>query len=146
MSIPKTASGSIELRDGMTGSEPVLLVLDDDESVRLSLGAFFEDRGWKILLCASGEEALAKIKSHTIAAAIVDIRMKGLTGDAFIRESLRLNASIAFIICTGSLDYQLPVDLRESFCVSPRVFNKPLMNMDEMESELNVILGRLQTF
>ena len=43
---------------------------------------------------------------------------------------------IAFVICTGSPDYHIPHDLLELSCVSPRLFRKPVTNLNNLREEL----------
>ncbi len=124
----------------MTREESLILVIDDDESIRISLSAFFEDRGWSVLSCESAETALNQLRARPASAAIVDTRMGGMTGDDFIKAATNLNPNIVFLICTGSLDYELP----QSFVNVPRicgkVFRKPLLNISELEAALKTLL------
>ncbi len=129
----------------MNATDPVLLVLDDDDSIRLSLSALFEDRGWKVLSCTNGEEALEQLHQCMVHAAVVDIRMKGMTGDMFIRQAMSVMPDLIFLVFTGSLDYRLPPDLLTCPTVNKRVFHKPLLKIDEMEAALKLLLETTQT-
>jgi DNA-binding NtrC family response regulator len=129
----------------MNQAEQVLLVLDDDESIRLSLSAFFEDRGWMVRTCASGEDALEELQRYSAHAAIVDVRMNGMTGDAFIRQAMRLSPNLVFLLFTGSLDYSIPKDLMHSPSVGNTVFHKPILKMDELGAALELLLKKNKT-
>lgn len=124
----------------MTCSESKLLLVDDDESIRISLSAFFEDHGWEVLPSISGEAALTQQYAQSASAAIVDARMGGMTGDEFIRAAMRLNPRLVFLVCTGSLDYQIPPDLIKSPRVCSRVFRKPLLHILELKAALEALL------
>jgi len=126
-------------------AEPILLVLDDEESIRLSLAAFFEDHGWRVLSSSSGEEALELLHAHAVDAAIVDIRMQGMTGDVFIRQAMQQHPGLVFLIFTGSLDYGIPQDLLQAPSVNTKVFYKPLLKLDEMGTALTLLLAKNKT-
>jgi DNA-binding NtrC family response regulator len=125
----------------MNETEPAVLVLDDDESIRSSLAAYFEDRGWVVFEATDGRDALRLLETRPISAAIVDIRMGGITGDAFIRESVKRNLDLVFLICTGSIEYKIPPDLLRFPLICNRIFQKPLLDIAEMELEMKRLLA-----
>ena len=113
-----------------------VLILDDDDAVRDSLMAFFEDRGWRVLPAASGEEALKIMESETPDGALVDIRLPGMDGNEFIRRARRRCSCLAYVIITGSPEYQLPEDVLAMSRVSEKVFAKPVIKLDRIETAL----------
>lgn len=121
-----------------------ILVLDDDEIVRKSLVYYFEDTEWLPVEAESGEEALEVIRNNQLDGAIVDQRLPGMDGDTFVRHALAITGDMAFVICSGSIEYELPPDLKTSPCVSDRVFVKPVADMEPMETEISRILNQLR--
>ncbi len=117
-----------------------LLILDDESSIRTSLAFYFEDRGWQVRAVECAEDALAVLDRERIDGAIVDIRLGGMTGDEFIRESLKRNLQVVFVVCTGSAEYRLPKDLSAAPWVCRTVFKKPVTDMELMEREIKNIL------
>ena len=113
-----------------------VLILDDDDAVRESLMAFFEDRGWRVLPAASGEEALEILAREKIHGSVVDIRLPGIDGNEFIRRASRMCACLAYIIITGSPEYQLPADVMVMSRVSDTVFAKPVIKLARIEEAL----------
>ena len=117
-----------------------VLVLDDEVVVRESLADFFEDRGWRVWQAASAEAALDLLASEPPGGVLVDIRLPGMRGDAFIREAHRLHAALAFVIVTGSPELcrggagkTYVQDLPATF---PRIFEKPITDLAELERTL----------
>ena len=121
-----------------------VLVLDDDDIVRKSLVYYFEDTEWQPIEAESGEEALAVIRNNRPDGAIVDQRLPGMDGDTFVRQALEITRDMAFVICSGSIEYELSPDLKASPCVSNHVFVKPVADMEPMEVEITTILDNLR--
>ena len=126
--------------NNVNDSIKTILILDDEISIRHSFSDFFDDLEWKTIQANSGEMALSILKTNPPDAAIVDIRLGGMDGDAFIRKALRQNLDTAFAICTGSPEYQLPDDFRNDRHVSNRIFRKPVTDMMALEEDLDHII------
>ena len=67
--------GSVGVRD-----KPLICIVDDDESVRLAVGALLRSVGYKNQAYASGQEFLQAGVAESIDCLIVDVRMKGMSG------------------------------------------------------------------
>ena len=113
-----------------------ILILDDEAAVRQSLVDHFEDRCWRTLEAGSAEEAVKLLGLEQPDAAIVDIRLPGMDGNDFIRQLNQRSTSMVFVICTGSPEYLVPIDLQQLPNVSSRLIKKPVTNLDELEAEL----------
>jgi PAS domain S-box-containing protein len=72
---------------GAAGERPVarprILVLDDELAIRDFLGRALARAGYEPVLAASGDEALAIVRSDPPAAVLCDHRMAGMSGTAF---------------------------------------------------------------
>ncbi|MBF0527995.1 MAG: response regulator [Deltaproteobacteria bacterium] len=124
----------------MSSIQPIIMVLDDDNAIRTSLAAFFEDQDWRVFSFDNAEEAFECLKTQKVDAAIVDIRLPGMTGDDFIRNAMTLNTNVVFVIHTGSTDYSMPEDLFSIPLVSKIVFMKPISDMIRLKREIETLL------
>lgn len=113
-----------------------ILILDDEPFVRKSFADYFEDHLWRPLQANSAKQALELLEKESPYGAVVDIRLKGMDGNAFIRKVHREKPKMAFVICTGSPEYDIPADLLKLPCVSNHVFRKPVTDMAELEKDL----------
>ncbi|MCK5682846.1 response regulator [bacterium] len=113
-----------------------VLILDDDAAVRESLMAFFEDREWQVLSAPTGEDALQIVKNNQIDCVIVDIRLPGMDGNAFIMKLNITHPELACIVCTGSPEYDSPDEVKALLQVSRTVFIKPVINMKLLEDDI----------
>lgn len=65
---------------GIPAGSKKVLVVDDEESVRLFLQDFLFDRDFNALVAATGEEALEKISREKPDIVLLDIMMPGMSG------------------------------------------------------------------
>lgn len=70
-------------------SEKLVVIVDDDDSVRNALEGMLKAIGVQAQTFASGEEFLNSGKQHQAACLIADIRMPGMSG---LELQARLNA------------------------------------------------------
>lgn len=121
-----------------------VLIVDDEMFVRQSLADYFEDRLWCTIEAESGEQALEILDRESPDGVIVDIRLGGMDGDTFIREAYKKKTTMAFVICTGSPEYNVPKDLLERTGVHDQIFRKPIKNMGEVEQVLSQMIENLK--
>ncbi len=57
-----------------------VLVVDDEEGVRLRMAGFISDKGIKVFNAASGEEAIALYKQHRPDCVFLDVMLPGMDG------------------------------------------------------------------
>ncbi len=121
-----------------------ILILDDERIVRDSFADYFEDRLWRAVRAQSAEQALELLESESPDAVVVDVRLSGMDGDAFIREACVKKPEMAFVICTGSPTYNVPDDLLELPQVSNYLFLKPVIVMADMEEDILRIIEHMK--
>lgn len=110
-------------------SEYSILIVDDEEIVRVALEAFLEDEGYKISSAISGEEALEVMKKTSFNLGIIDMRLPGIDGDTLIMKAKRLQPDMKFIIHTGSMGYSISDTLVNAGISDRDVFKKPVKDM-----------------
>ena len=130
---------------GLAESNKTVLIIDDEHFVRQSFLDYFQDRLWDVIGAESGEEALAILEKESPHCAIVDIRLGGMDGNAFIREAYLKRTKMAFVICTGSPEYDIPADVRKLPGVSDRVFKKPVANLADLEEEILRLIAEIES-
>jgi class 3 adenylate cyclase len=80
-----------------------ILIVDDEEGVRLSLKKVLQRDGYEILLAENGMEAIEIVRKqlNEIETVISDFKMPGLDGLETLTEIGKLNPEIIRIILTG---------------------------------------------
>ncbi|GAB6042441.1 response regulator [Endothiovibrio diazotrophicus] len=118
-----------------------VLAVDDEAGVRLNLVAYLEDEGFEVVEADSGERGLELLEGEGIEVAVVDMRMGGMDGNAFITEAHRRWPALRFIVFTGTAGYRLPPEVRAAGVSEAEVFIKPLSDMGRL-AEAVVRLAR----
>lgn len=118
-----------------------ILIIDDELFIRQSLNDFFKDSQWITFIASSGEEALEILEQENPAAAIVDVRMMGMSGDEFIRQARQVKPEMFFVICTGSPEYKLSGDILQLSQVSEHIYRKPIDDMDKLEKHISNMIS-----
>lgn len=123
-----------EIRD-VDESVKKILIVDDEAYIRQSFADYFEDIVWETIEAESAESALALLEMFSPDGAVVDIRMRGMRGDEFIRQVYDRKPQMVFIICSGSPEYEVPVDLKDFSRVSNKIFRKPVIDLESLKDE-----------
>jgi len=91
-----------------------ILVVDDEASVRESLGTFLRDREYQVDLAANGAEALAQASGSSYHLVILDVRMPGMDGLAVLRELKNKQADLPVLMITAYADVSTAVTAMKS--------------------------------
>ena len=87
-----------------TTKRPRILVVDDDPGQRSLLESFLKSQGFAITTVASGEQALAALRSDTFAMMISDVRMPGISGLETLRLARKEFARLPVLLVTAFAD------------------------------------------
>jgi len=80
----------------------IILVVDDDETIRMGLEIQLESEGYGVETAESGEEAIERLdKNSSYDLVVTDLKMYGLTGVDVFKKVLEVKASIPVMIITG---------------------------------------------
>src|ERR1039457_5167897 len=78
-----------------------LLIVDDENVVRDSLGKWLEEEGYSVDTVSSGREALLKLPRQRWDLALLDIKMPGMDGIELQHKMRDVDPDIIVIIMTG---------------------------------------------
>jgi DNA-binding NtrC family response regulator len=87
-----------------------ILVVDDEQIVRESLGSWFREEGYSVDVAASGKEALEKLAGGEWDIFLVDIKMPGMDGLEVQRKIKEFNADSTLIIMTAYASVETAVE------------------------------------
>lgn len=83
-----------------------ILVVDDEEGLRLLYKEELEDEGAEVVVAASGEEALEKLDGNEIDLVLLDIKMPGMDGVEVLRRVKEKYQDLPVILCTAYPHYK----------------------------------------
>ncbi|HVX88567.1 MAG TPA: HD domain-containing phosphohydrolase [Gemmatimonadales bacterium] len=120
-----------------------LLVVDDEEALRNALVRYLNQQGFKAYGAGSAAEALAMVRTHRVAAVLLDVRMPDKSGVDTVPDLLAVDKDLAIVMLTavndattaslclqrGAVDYLTkPIDLADL----DRAIRNALRKRDQM--------------
>ena len=116
-----------------------ILIVDDEETIRLALRKFLRSRGYEVEIAGSGDQALQILERNQFSLMLCDVRMPGMTGVQVVPQAMALDPNLAIIMLTavndaatatevlssGASDYMMkPVELADLEQAVDRALNK----------------------
>ncbi|HLH65567.1 MAG TPA: ATP-binding protein [Solirubrobacteraceae bacterium] len=123
------------------GAGRTVLVVEDEDAIRAAAARILARRGFRVLDCADGHEAVALARDHTgpIDALICDVIMPGMMGREVVERIGRLRPGIAVIYMSG---YAEPIlGSRRALPADAILLEKPF-GESELLSSLQEALSR----
>jgi FixJ family two-component response regulator len=120
------------MSDGHSKSVPMVFIVDDDESLRESLGSLFRSVGLKVVLFGTAPEFLSTALPDVPSCLVLDVRLPGLSGLDFQSELVRANVRIPIIFMTGHGD--IPMSVRAMKAGAVEFLTKPFRDQDMLDA------------
>ncbi len=80
---------------------PSILVVDDDDTMRLAMGRVLERGGFEVTRCRDGREALAALGRRPWDGMVTDVRMPGIDGRELLSRALAIRPGLAVVMVTA---------------------------------------------
>lgn len=90
----------------------ILLVDDDIEYLQIT-SLFLKSKGYNIITCSSGQEAIDTLAKEEIHIILIDYYMPGMTGEETIKKIRETNTEVIIILQTGYAGQQPPIETLE---------------------------------
>jgi DNA-binding response OmpR family regulator len=91
----------------------LILIVEDEDSIRLSLRDYLAKKGYDVLVASDGVGALKQLLDYEVDLIVSDYRMDVLGGDYWIKFLRKYCSSKRIIITSGFLrpDFDIPFDV-----------------------------------
>jgi FixJ family two-component response regulator len=119
-------------REPVSAREPLVFIVEDDESVRRALSNLFQSVGLQVELFGSATEMLQSQLPDVASCLVLDIRLPGLSGLDFQTELARANIHIPIIFMTGHGD--IPMSVRAMKGGAVDFLTKPFRDQDMLDA------------
>ncbi len=113
-----------------------ILVVDDDDAIRLSLRNYLEACGYRVLVASDGVGAIQHLIDADVSVIVTDYRMDPLGGDYWVRFLKRFCSETPVYIISG----YLPSDVAVPFPILTKPFD-----YGELEQRISQELGTKPT-
>ena len=87
-----------------------LLIVDDEEKVRVYLARLLGRRGYEVETAADGASALEKIADQDFDAVLLDVLMPGMSGLEALPRIKKLKPMVEVIMLTGNASVKIGVE------------------------------------
>jgi DNA-binding NarL/FixJ family response regulator len=94
----------------MDKEKKIILLVDDEEIIRTSLGLAIQEAGHEIVTAGDGESAIAVLQENTVDLVITDLMMEPVDGIQLLDRIKHLNSRIPVIILTAYGDMNSAID------------------------------------
>ena len=123
----KTAIDEWLQRDSV-GAKANILVVDDEESIRLLFKKTLEELGHRVVVAKTGFEGLELVKQQDFDLVFLDLKMPGMVGDDFFGQLKAIKPRLPVTIITGYPDSGM---MRRALAQGPfGVMNRPFGESD----------------
>jgi FixJ family two-component response regulator len=122
--------------------QPMVFVVDDDESMRWALGNLIRSVGLEVLTFATASEFLAVDLPDAPRCLILDVRLPGLSGLDFQAKLADTQTGIPIIFITAHGD--IPMTVRAMKAGAVEFLSKPFREQDLLDA-IQVALDRDRT-
>ena len=118
--------------DHVTAKEPLVFIVEDDESMRRALSNLFQSVGLEVWMFGSAAEMLQRELPDVASCLVLDIRLPGLSGLDFQSDLARANINIPIIFMTGHGDIPMSVRAMKSGAID--FLTKPFRDQDMLDA------------
>ena len=129
------------------GGKQTILVIDDEEVVRVLFQSLLEEEGYTTLLAEDGQRGIQMLGQHTPAVALVDKNLPDISGLDLIASEKKRHPNTEFIMITGYASLDSAVKAMEVGAFS--YLTKPFVDMDVVMDRIRAALDvnnlRLET-
>ena len=116
----------------MTENEPIVFIVDDDDSVRKSLARLITSVGLKVETFSSANAFLKRDSYDGIACLVLDIRMPGLSGLDLQTELAKAERTLSIVFITGHGNISMSVQAIKAGAVD--FLEKPFEEQDLLDA------------
>lgn len=87
-----------------------VLVVDDEKNIRVTLAAYLEGMGCRVMAVATAGAALSALESHTFDLAFLDLRLKEMSSLELLPKVLSISPRLTVVIITAYATIETAVE------------------------------------
>jgi two-component system, sensor histidine kinase and response regulator len=114
-----------------------VLIADDEDPLRITIGAWLVDEGFEVKQAADGVEAIKKVQEKDFDIALLDIKMPGANGLEVLRYIKKNSAHTEVVMLTGMSDVSMAV---EAMKLGAKEYLTKPVDMEQLVPQLKGII------
>ncbi len=121
----------------MNPTRPLVLVIDDEESMRFFLRRALSRRGFSVAAAADGEDGLRRFREQRPDAVLLDVRLPGLGGRDVLESIRAQDTEVPVVMMTG---YATVDDATGAMWAGATDYVRKPLRADEVAATLHRVL------
>ncbi|MFH1562867.1 MAG: sigma-54 dependent transcriptional regulator [Nitrospirota bacterium] len=125
-----------------------ILVVDDEQNVRIALKRLLEDEAYQVILAANGAEAINYFKKDKVNLVITDVILPDISGLKVLAKIKEISPIIEVIMISGYANIGIAVDATKNgaydFLEKPLSTERVLLSVRNAMERQRLILQKLQ--
>ena len=121
-----------------------ILIIDDERSVRGSLGEILRDEGYEVEVAENGLEGIEKADKQHFDVIFCDIKMPGVDGIEVLDKLMEMGIDSAVVMISGHGDIETAVDCIKKgafdFIPKPLDLNRTLITIKNASERTNLVV------
>lgn len=113
--------------------EPLILITDDEKSIRNSLREILEFEEYRIAEAENGTQAIKVVQNEPVELVVLDIKMKGMDGLDVLKEIKKIKPELPVVMISGHGTIQIAVEATKhgayDFLEKPPDLNRLLISV-----------------
>jgi signal transduction histidine kinase len=105
--LEQVAQDVLGRHDGRRGRRATILVVDDDEEVRIVTSDTIKEIGYKVVAVSTAQEALERLGKERFDLLITDVAMPGMNGVELARRARDIDPAMPVLFSSGYADVQM---------------------------------------
>ena len=120
-----------------------ILIIDDERSVRGSLGGILRDEGYEVEVAENGAEGLEKADKQHFDVIFCDIKMPGMDGVEVLDKLMEMGVDSAVVMISGHGDIETAVECIKKgafdFIAKPLDLNRTLITIRNASERTSLV-------
>src|SRR5438093_9696772 len=105
-----TIAPQAALRNTVMNQNARILLVDDEASIRLTLGALLERTSYDVTSADGGEQAVQLLERQAFDLLLTDLKMPGIDGMQVVEAARQRQPDVAIIVLTGHGSLETAID------------------------------------
>ncbi|MDP9096763.1 MAG: response regulator, partial [Pseudomonadota bacterium] len=106
----QTAPGPPTLPAALPAACVTILLVEDDEIIRLATVEMLQESGFVVIDAADAEHAMTALQTFPVDVLVTDVNLPGLSGPQFAAKARELRPAIGIVFATGDIGAIPPQD------------------------------------